>query len=191
MADTDPNLPELFTTDEAEVDGHVGADAGTHNSPSALGLEPFQWVAVAMLVFFAILVWKKVPALVAGMLDKSIAAIRENLDDAKKLRAEAEALRDEYTAKIAGAEKDAAAMIDNAKREAEAIVTRAEADTAAVIKRREAMAEDKIAAAERAAVDDLRARAANAATAAARGLIAQNHTLDADRTLVNETISNL
>lgn len=165
-------------------------DAGQAAAP-ALFLEAYQWVGVAMLVFIGILVWKGVPKLLAGGLDARIAAIREQLDEAKKLRAEAEALRAEYAAKIAGAEKDAAAMLDHARAEAEAIVKKAEADTKAIIARRERMAEDKIAGAERAAVEELRARAAAAATEAARGLIAEKHGADADRNLVDEAISGL
>lgn len=169
----------------------VEHDAGGHAAPSAFGLEPFQWVSVAMLVFIAILVWKGVPKLIAGGLDAKIAAIREQLDEAKKLRAEAEALRAEYAAKIANAEKDAAAMLDHAKVEAEAIVEKAAADAKAVIARRERMAEDKIAGAERAAVEELRARAASAAADAAVRLIADRHGAEADRKLVDEAIAGL
>jgi F-type H+-transporting ATPase subunit b len=117
-------------------------------------------VALAMFVFLLILVWKKVPGLIVGGLDKQIVAIRKQLDEAKALRAEAEALRAEYSAKIANAE-DAASMLEHARHEATAIVAKAEADTRDVIARREKMAADKIAAAERAAVEDLRARAAS------------------------------
>jgi hypothetical protein len=62
----------------------------------------------------------------------------------------------EYAARIAGAEKDAAAMVEHAKHEAEAIIAKAESDTTAVIARREKMAWDKIEAAERGAVAELR-----------------------------------
>lgn len=176
----------------ATVDHDAGGHGAEHVDPVAFGfIGPAAWVSMAMLVFIGILVWKGVPKLIAGGLDAKIAAIREQLDEAKKLRAEAEALRSEYAAKIANAEKDAAAMIEHAKTESEAIVAKAEADAKAVIARRERMAEDKIAGAERAAVDELRAKAALAATEAARGLIAAKHDTDADRKLVDEAISSL
>jgi F-type H+-transporting ATPase subunit b len=65
-------------------------------------------VALAMLVVMAILVWKKVPAAIGRALDKKIAGIREQLDEAAQLRAEAEAIKAEYEAKAAqaGAEAD-------------------------------------------------------------------------------------
>jgi len=144
-----------------------------------------------MLAFILILLWKGVPRLITGGLDAKIAAIRAQLDEAKALRAEAEALRAEYAKKIANAEKDAAAMLDHAKAEADAIVDKAKVDSKAVIARREKMAQDKIAAAERSAIDQLRAQAATAAAEAARGLIAAQHSAEADSKLVNEAIAGI
>jgi F-type H+-transporting ATPase subunit b len=168
-----------------------GAEAG-HAEPMAFGfISPGMWVAMAMTVLILIMVWKKVPGMIVSGLDSSIAQIRQQLDEAKALRAEAEALRNEYAARIAGAEADAAAMLDHARTEAEAIVAKAEADTKALIKRREKMAADKIAAAERSAVDDLRAQAADAATKAARSLIAAGHDAKADKALVDQAIAGI
>jgi F-type H+-transporting ATPase subunit b len=168
-----------------------GAKAA-HAEPMAFGfISPGMWVALAMTVLILIMVWKKVPGMVVSGLDASIAQIKQQLDEAKALRAEAEALRNEYAAKIAGAEKDAAAMLDHARSEAEAIVAKAEADTKALIKRREKMAADKIAAAERAALDELRAKAADAATKAAGSLIASGHDAKADKALVDQAIAGL
>lgn len=170
---------------------HAPAGGEHHVEPSALGLGPSAWAALAMIVFLGILVWKKVPGAIVGGLDKQIDAIRKQLDEAKLLRAEAEKLRAEYAAKIANAEKDAASMVEHAKTEAAAIVAKAEVDATAMIARREKMAADKIGAAERAAVDELRAKAAEAATAAARNLIAKNHSAGADKTLVDGAIAGL
>ena len=159
--------------------------------PEALGLTPPIWVALAMAVLIAVALWLKVPGMVAKGLDGSIAEIRKQLDEAKALRAEAEALRGEYAAKIANAEKDAAAMLEHAKAEAAAIVAKAEADTTDMIARREKMASDKIEAAERGAIADLRAKAAEAATSAARSLIAAKHDAKADKALVDEAIAGI
>ncbi|WFL76771.1 hypothetical protein P7228_12295 [Altererythrobacter arenosus] len=167
------------------------AEAAGHSDPTAFGLEPYQWVSVSMVVLIAVFVWKKVPGLITGGLDNKIAAIKQQLDEAKELRAEAEKLRDEYAAKIANAEKDAEAMVEGAQREADAILDKAEADSKAMVERRKKMAEDKIAAAEREAVDDVRSKAAKAATAAARKLIAERHDEDSDRKLADEVISSI
>ena len=186
--------PEVFATTAADPEVHATVEhgAGVHAEPTLLGFAPYQWVALAMLVLILIAIFgAKVHKAIGGGLDRKIAAIREQLDEAKKLREEAEALRAEYAAKIAGAEKDAAAMIDRAKVEAEQIVAKAEADTAAVIARRKQMAEDKIAAAESSAVDELRAKAATVAAAAARELIAQKHGEADDRKLADQIIANI
>ena len=167
----------------------LAAGADHEVEPAALGIGPGAWVALAMTVLIVVMLWKKVPGMITGSLDQSIAEIAKQLDEAKALRAEAEALRKEYADKIATAERDAAAMLDHARHEAEAIVAKAQTDTTQVIARREKMAEDKIAAAERAAVADLRATAARAAAVAARGLIKGNHSAEADKTLVDEAIS--
>jgi len=190
---TSTPLPAVFETESAEAfveAAHGGSEA--HAEPMLLGLQPFQWVSVAMavLLLFAFL-GAKVHKTIAGGLDNKIKAIRDNLDEAKQLRAEAEALREEYAAKIAGAEKDAEAMLDNARREADGIVAKAEEDTAAMIARRERMATDKIAAAERQALAELRAKAADASTAAAAQLIRANHDAAADKALADEVIAGL
>jgi F-type H+-transporting ATPase subunit b len=164
---------------------------GGKTAPSALFLQDYQWVSVAMLVLIAIMVWKKVPGLITGGLDSKIAEIKQQLDEAKDLRAEAEKLRDEYASKIASAEKDAEAMMQGAQREAEAILDKAEADSEAMVARRQRMAEDKIAAAEREAVDEVRANAVQAAAVASRTLIADKHDADADGKLADEIIASI
>lgn len=159
--------------------------------PSAFGLEDYQWVSLSMGVLIAIILWQKVPGMITGGLDGKIAEIKKQLDEAKALRTEAETLRDEYAAKIAGAEQDAAAMVDGAMKEADAILAKAEADSEKMVERRQKMAEDKIAAAEREALDSVRTRAAEAAAVASRSLIAAKHDSEADSKLADEVISSL
>lgn len=168
----------------------AGAEAH-HAEPAVLGMDTYQWVALAMAVLIGIFIWKKVPGLLTGGLDSKIAAIRAALDEAKTLRAEAEALRAEYAAKIVGAEKDSEAMLAGARAEADAILAKAEADSEVMVARRQRMAEDKIAAAERAAIAEVKAMAVTAATAASKLLIVQAHDGAADRKLADEVIASL
>lgn len=197
-------MAETLSPGSAEVaenlshaDTAEGLHAGTaahgapHAEPSALGLSPSAWVALSMTVFILILLWKRVPALFARTLDGRIAAIRGQLDEAKALRAEAEALRAEYDAKLKAAEAEAASMRAHAEAEAAQIVADAEAAAKDLTQRRARMAEDKIAAAERSAIADVRAKAASAAAAAAASLIAAKHDAGADRALVDQTIAGI
>lgn len=190
MANT--QLPEVFATEAAQVNTEVDAGAGKHVEPELLGLAPYQWVSISMLVLLAIaFLGAKVHKTIAAGLDNKIAAIKQQLDEAKQLRAEAEALRQEYADKIAGAEKDAEAMLENAQHEADALLVKAEADSKAMVERRKRMAEDKISAAEREAIDDVRNRAAMAATSASRKLIAEKHDASADRALADKVIADI
>src|SRR3546814_4756911 len=68
--------------------------------PASFGvLTATVWVSIAMAIFIAILLWKKVPALIAGMLDNRIAEISKQLKEAEALRLDAESLKAEYEAK--------------------------------------------------------------------------------------------
>jgi F-type H+-transporting ATPase subunit b len=169
---------------------HVGAPE-QHPEPTAFGLDAPAWIALAMVAVFALLIWKRVPALIGAALDRKIAGIRAQLDEAAQLRAEAEALKAEYEAKAAQADAEAATMLERARVEAQGIVTQAEADAAALVERRARMAEDKIAAAERAALDEVRAKAASAAAAAAETLIREKLDAAADKPMVDATIAGL
>jgi F-type H+-transporting ATPase subunit b len=172
----------------ASTEAH-GSEA--HAKPKALGMDATMWVALAMLLVIALFIWKKVPSMIGAALDKQIAGIRDQLDQATNLRKEAEAIKAEYEAKAKQAEADAAAVKANADEEAKQIVAKAKEDATALIARRAQSAEEKIAAAERAAVADVRAKAASAAAAAAAMLIAQHHDAKADAGLVDETIAKL
>ena len=169
----------------------AGAVAEHAEEPTAWGFGPGAWVALSMLAVFGIMVYLKVPALVAGMLDKKIAGIREQLDSAANLRAEAEALKAEYEKKVRDAAKDAEALKAAAEEEAKLIVAKAKDDATALIARRTKSAEEKIGAAERAAVAEVRAKAAAAATAAAASLISAHHTAPTDKKLIDATIAGL
>ena len=174
----------------ADQIAHVGAPEA-HPEPTALGLDAPQWIALAMLAVIVLIVWKGVPGMIGKALDKKIASIREQLDEAAQLRAEAEALKADYEAKAAAADAERATMLERARHEADAIVEQAKTDTAALIERRTRMAEDKIAAAERHAVEEVRARAASAAAAAASRLISEEMNEGTDKALVDRTIEGL
>ena len=182
---------EYLAVAAAEHAAQAGAEE--HHAEAVVGgisfLTPGFFVALAMLVVIAIMLRARVPALIAKALDARIVAIREQLDQAAKLRAEAEALRDEYARKAKEAAHEIIEMKKAAEHQAAEIVEKAKRDSAALIERRQAMAEEKIAAAERAAVEEVRTRATEAATAAARALIAKQHDAEADSKMVDQTIA--
>lgn len=175
-------------TTHAGTEAHGGEE---HATPSALGFDATMLVALAMIVVIVLALWKKVPAMIGAALDKQISGIKEQLDQATALRAEAEAIKAEYETKAKQAAADAEAMKAAAEDEARLIVAQAKEDATALIGRRAKAAEDKIAAAERAAIADVRAKAASAAAAAAAQLIAAHHDAKADAKLIDESINSL
>ena len=134
--------------------------------------DPEFWVGIGTLIFLGIVVWKRVPALLAGSLDARAAAIAKEIEEAGRLRAEAQALLAEYQKKRAAADQEAASIVAEAKAEAERFGAESRAAITAQIARRGKQAEPKIAQAEAQAVADVRAAAADAAIAAAEKLIA-------------------
>lgn len=175
----------------AEAAGEA-AEHGEHAEATLLGLGAEGWVYAGVSIFLLIAIFgAKAHRQVLGALDAQIAETRKSLDEAKAVRAEAEALLAGAKAQQAAAAEEAKAIVAHAAHEAEAIVAKAEADAADLVARREKMAQDKISAAERSAVEGLRAKAAQAAAGAARDLIAASHSAKADKGLVDEAIAGL
>lgn len=174
--------------------GEMVATTGTaelHHEPAFLGITAPGFVALSMLVVIGLMIWQKVPKMIAGMLDARIATIKAQLDEAKALRAEAEAELTQAKARNAASAADAATIVAHAEAEAAAMLAKAETDLAELIGRRAKMAEDKIAAAERGAIADVRAKAADAAANAAAAILAERHDAKADKPLVDRTIAGL
>jgi F-type H+-transporting ATPase subunit b len=130
------------------------------------------WVLVSFILFVALLLYLKVPAMVAKMLDERAAKIAKELEEARKLREEARALLSSYEAKRAEAEKDAAEIVDLARKEAEAYAAESRRKMAEMLERRTRQAEQKIAQAEANALKEVREVATDIAIAAATGLVA-------------------
>lgn len=129
------------------------------------------WALVALILFFVVIAYFKVPAMLAKGLDDRSDKIRDDLDEARKLREEAQHLLADYQRKRKEAEQEAEGIIAAAKREAEALAQEAERKTEDYVSRRTAMAEQKIAQAESQAVAEVRAKAVDVAVEAAREVL--------------------
>lgn len=155
------------------------------------GITAPAFVALSMVVVLLIIWFAGGFKAMGKGLDSKIATIRKQLDQAAALRAEAEALRAEAQAQAAAAHKDAEAILAGAKAEAATLVAQARVDADTLVERRAKMAEDKIAAAERSAIAEVRAKAAAAAAGAAAKLIAEKHDASSDKALIDRTIAGL
>jgi F-type H+-transporting ATPase subunit b len=152
--------------------------------------DPRSWVAVAFVIFFGVFGAKLWGAL-AGMLDKRAASVKAELDEASRLRREAEALLADATKRREEAMADAQALLAGARAEAARLAKAAAEEAEASARRREKMAIDRIAAAEKAAVDEVRTTAADVACVAAERVIRDGLTQEADGELVDRAIGNI
>jgi F-type H+-transporting ATPase subunit b len=129
------------------------------------------WVAIAFLVFVAVLGYFGVHRTLLKGIDDRRDRIKAELDEARRLKAEAEALLAQYRRKQHEAEQEAQAIVAGAKAEAERLAAEAEAKLEEFVARRTKMAESKIAQAEAQALADVRSAAAEAAVAAAETIL--------------------
>jgi F-type H+-transporting ATPase subunit b len=132
---------------------------------------PEFWVLVSFVLFIGLIVYLKVPGKVTAMLDERAERISRELDEARKLREEAQELLADYERKRRDADKEAEAIIAQAREEAEAFAVETRQKLVEMVERRGHMAEEKIAQAEAQAVKEVRAAAAELAIAAATRII--------------------
>ncbi|MEJ0009600.1 MAG: F0F1 ATP synthase subunit B [Alphaproteobacteria bacterium] len=131
---------------------------------------PETWVAVAFVVFLGVAA-KYVWPPIAKALDARAAKIGDQLEQAAKLKAEAEALLKTYEKQRKEARKEAEEIVAAARRDADSIRTRAAAELRDSLARRSAQAAEQIARAEADATRGIRARLIDLATEAARDVI--------------------
>ncbi|WP_421785837.1 F0F1 ATP synthase subunit B [Hyphobacterium sp.] len=132
------------------------------------------WAMLGVIVFFGILAWFKVPGMIAGQLDDRAAKIKNDLDEARRMREEAQELLASFQRKQREAEAEAEAIIEQAKADAKHLRDESRTELAARLERRTALAEQRIAQAEAHAVAEVKALAADLATDAAARLISEN-----------------
>lgn len=149
------------------------------------------WVGVGFVLVLVLLVWKGVPGMVGKMLDSRAAVIAVELAEARRLREEALALLADYQKRAAGAEAEAQSIVTEARAEAERFAAESRANLTAQIERRGQAAQDKIAQAEAAAMNEIRALAANAAAGAAEKLIAARMDEKRAAALIENSIKDL
>ena len=129
------------------------------------------WVAVAFVIFIGVLGYFRVHELLLKSIDDRRERIKAEFDEARRLKAEAEALLATYRRKQQEAEHEAQAIVAGARTEAERLAAEAEAKIEEFVVRRTKMAENKIAQAEAQALADVRSAAAEVAVAAAKAIL--------------------
>ena len=152
--------------------------------------DPEFWVLLAVIIFAAA-VWKPARNAVIGGLDSRAARIRGELEEARRLRDDAERLLAEYRTKEREAAAQAEAIVSHACEEAERIAAQARHDLDAALARRQRLAEDRITQAEAKALDEIRAVAVDAAINAARQVIVSEVDEERGGALIDQAIAAL
>lgn len=152
---------------------------------------PEFWVLISFSLFVLLLVYKGVPGLLGKALDDRAAAFRSELDEARRLREEAQALLADYQKKSREAEEEAKAIVEQAKREAEFIASETKKSLAEQLERRTKAAEEKIARAEAQALSEVRSSAVDMAITAAERLLKDRVTGDLASSLTAQGIQTV
>jgi F-type H+-transporting ATPase subunit b len=151
---------------------------------------PRTWVGLAFIMFVVIF-GKKIWAALSQILDGHSERIRLELAEASRLRNEAEEMLRDAQKRRNAAIEEARRLIEGANAEAARVGAAAAEEAEAAARRREKMALDRIAAAEKAAVDEVRITAAEVATVAAQSVLSRTLSPDTDAGLIDHAISQL
>jgi F-type H+-transporting ATPase subunit b len=149
------------------------------------------WEWLGLLAVVAIFLYQRVPAFIASALDARAVAIAKELDQAKRLREEAETLLVSYREKAKAAEAEAQNILTETRAEAERFKVEAQSQLKAQLERRARQARERIAQAEANAIAEIRALAADAATAAASRIISERLDEGKSQSLTSQSISEL
>jgi F-type H+-transporting ATPase subunit b len=148
-------------------------------------------VLIAFIVFIGVLLYAKVPAKIAALLDARAAQIKAELDEARALRDEARAILSSYDKKQKDVAEQSDRIIASAKEEAQAAAAKAKDDLKASIARRLAAAVDQIASAEAKAISAVRQQAVAVAVAAAGDVLKGQMTADAASGSIDAAIAQV
>ncbi len=158
----------------ADAHSEVGVADDYHAEATGLTADPTFWATIAVFLFLAILVWKKIPGAIGKSLDDRAQKIQDELDNARVLREKAQAALAEAERSQAQAEEDAKAIVEAAKAEAKVFAETSRSELKERMERREKMAEERIARAEAEATQAVRNTAADAAANAASVILTES-----------------
>ena len=149
------------------------------------------WVLVAFLIVVGIFAKAGVHKMITGGLDKRAQTIADELNEARKIREEAQELLASYQRRQREAEEEAAGIIEQAKKDAKRLTEEARIKIAEQTERRSKAAEEKIARAEAQALSEVRGQTADLAIDAAREIIRDRMDSGAQTAFVEKAISGL
>ena len=148
------------------------------------------WAFISLVVFVGVVIYLGVPKTIVGMFDHRIKKIEDDLNEAKRLREEAQALLAEYGRKRKEAESEAEDIVIAAQEEAARMREEAAEALKDMVARRTHTVEQKIAHAEAQALAEVRSRSADVAIEAARVILTKQMAENGDD-LINAAIKDV
>jgi F-type H+-transporting ATPase subunit b len=152
--------------------------------------EPKTWVAVATILFF-VAAFRPAKKALLGMIDARTAEITRTLEQASKLKDEAQILLENIQRKNSKSQQEADAIINQAKQEAEAIITEANQKLAQDIENRKKMALQKIASLQEVATTEIKTHITNLTIEVSRKLLVDNIDGNVSKNIVSNSIEKL
>jgi F-type H+-transporting ATPase subunit b len=136
--------------------------------------QPASWVFIAFIIFISIAIYLKVPNMVTKLLDEQISKIKNDLDDARKLKEDANSLLAEYERKIESANKEAENIINQAKNNAKSYEENSNKKVEEFILRSEKQSIEKIQQAQKSAIKKINEEIVNKSVEVAEKIISKN-----------------
>ena len=129
------------------------------------------WVAVSFIIFVGIIIYLKVPQKVDKSLNESIKKIKEDLDNAERLKDEAKNILSEYDLKLSESKNEIKNLIQNAKNQSEKNIIKTNEEFHNLVENRKKAAEEKIKQMKNQAIKDVRNSSVEIAIMSAQKII--------------------
>tara|TARA_B100000780_G_C20778852_1_gene309267 strand:+ start:14 stop:511 length:498 start_codon:yes stop_codon:yes gene_type:complete len=114
------------------------------------------WVAVSFFIFIGVLIYFKIPSKINTILNANIDAIKNEVDDAEKLKDESKNILSEYEEKISNAKTEVKAMLEAAADEAEKHVLKSNEEFHSQMENRKKNTEERIKQMKNQALKDIK-----------------------------------
>ena len=132
--------------------------------------DPGIWVLVAFILFVG-LAWRPLSRMVVQALDARSQQIRDELDEAVRLREEAQSILASYEKKQRESMAEAERIVEQTKADAKQLAENAEKELYATLEKRKKLAMNKIAQAETQAIQAVQQHVVDIAVSAAKVVI--------------------
>ncbi|GJL93982.1 MAG: ATP synthase subunit b [Hyphococcus sp.] len=167
------------------------AEAGAEHASGGLLADTSFWVLVSFVIVIGIFARVGLHKMITAGLDKRAQNISDEINEARKMREEAQELLARYQRRQREAEDEAAAIVKQAKADAKNMAAEARDKINAQMERRTKAAEEKIARAEAQALSEVRGQTADLAVEAARTIIRERMDAGAQTAFADKAISGL